>query len=93
MEEGIAFPMILAILFAYYRTENPKKKRRVILLSVIIGFVCAAISAYIRSIPNYINRANLSYYSMIPVIIALILFLTLIAFGKKIASKNNFPRP
>ena len=89
MEEIIAFPLILAILAAYYRTTNPKKKAYVLSFSVVAGIISALISAYIRRIPNYVNRANLGFYSMIPVIISAIFIIFILVFEKKIKSKSE----
>ena len=89
MEEIIAFPLILAILAAYYRTINPKKKVYVLGFSVVAGIISALISAYIRRLPNYVNRANLGFYSMIPVIISAIFIIFVLVFEKKIKSKSE----
>ena len=89
MEEIIAFPLILAILAAYYRTTNPKKKAYVLSFSVVAGIISALISAYIRRLPNYVNRANLGFYSMIPVIISAIHIIFILVFEKKIKSKSE----
>lgn len=89
MEEIIAFPLILAILAAYYRTVNPKKKAYVLSFSVVAGIISALISAYIRRLPNYVNRANLGFYSMIPVIISAIFIIFILIFEKKIKSKSE----
>ena len=89
MEEIIAFPLILAILAAYYRTINPKKKAYVLSFSVVAGIISALISAYIRRIPNYVNRANLGFYSMIPVIISAIFIIFILVLEKKIKSKSE----
>ena len=89
MEEIIAFPLILAILAAYYRTANPKKKAYVLSFSVVAGIISALISAYIRRLPNYVNRANLGFYSMIPVIISAIFIIFTLIFEKKIKSKSE----
>jgi putative membrane protein len=89
MEEIIAFPLILSILAAYYRTTNPKKKAYVLSFSVVAGIISALISAYIRRLPNYVNRANLGFYSMIPVIISAIFIIFILVFEKKIKSKSE----
>ena len=89
MEEIIAFPLILAILAAYYRTINPKKKVYVLGFSVVAGIISALISAYIRRLPNYVNRANLGFYSMILVIISAIFIIFVLVFEKKIKSKSE----
>lgn len=89
MEEIIAFPLILAILAAYYRTTNPKKKAYVLSFSVVAGIISALISAYIRRLPNYVNRANLGFYSMIPVIISAIFIIFILVLEKKIKSKSE----
>ena len=51
--------------------------------------MAAVISAVIRSLPNFINRANLSYYSMIPVVISLIAIIILIAMKKMLTQKDK----
>ncbi len=89
MEAGIAFSMTMAILLAFYRTTEPYKKRRVLLGTILAGFVAAGISAYIRSIPNYVNRTQLSFYSMIPVVIGLIGLLVLIACEQKLRERHS----
>ena len=89
MESGIAFSLIMAILFAYYRIENINKKRLVFALSVTIGIVAGIISAIIRQIPNLINRTNLNFYSMLPVVISLIGIITLMILENRIVRKNK----
>lgn len=89
MEAGIAFSMTMAILLAYYRTTEPYKKRRVLLGTILAGFLAAGISAYIRSIPNFINRTQLSFYSMIPVVTGLIGLIVLIACEKKLRERHS----
>lgn len=83
MEAGIAFPMVLAILFAYYRTENIKKKRILMGASVLLGMAAAVISAVLRSIPNLLNRTSFSFWSMLPVSLSLIGILLMIVWKKK----------
>lgn len=83
MESGIAFSLVMAIVFAYYRTENINKKRIVVTLSLILGFILGVISAVLRSIPNLLNRTNLNFYSMIPVVASMILLLVLMLLRGK----------
>lgn len=78
MEAGIVFSMVNSILFAYFRTENENKKKIAFLISIIAGVIAAIISTVIRGIPNFVNRTNLSYYSMLPIVIALIGILIMI---------------
>ncbi|MFR9308594.1 MAG: DUF2318 domain-containing protein, partial [Lachnospiraceae bacterium] len=68
METGISFAALMGILFAYYRTRGEMKKRIVLLFCLAAGVAAAAVSAIIRSIPNFINRTSLSFFSMIPVV-------------------------
>ena len=89
MEDIIAFPLILSILSAYYRTIDPKKKRYVLTASIIIGLISSLISTYIRNIPNYINRANLDFYSLIPVLVSCVILLILIIFKKNLIPKSE----
>ena len=70
----------MGIVFAYYRPEEERKRYILTALSIGLGIVAAVVSAIVRSLPNFINRANLSYYSMIPVLIAMAVILLLILF-------------
>ena len=89
MEQIITFPLILAMLTAYYRTTNPKKKAYVLSASIIVGLISSLISTYVRNIPNFINRANFSYYSMIPVVISTLLIFIIIILENKLKAKNE----
>ncbi len=89
MEDIIAFPLILSILAAYYRTIDPKKKNYILTFAIIIGLISSLISTYIRNIPNYINRANLDFYSLIPVLISCVILLILIIFEKRLKVKSE----
>lgn len=88
LESGIAFSLITAVVFAYYRTENANKKRVVVLLSLLIGFAAGIVSAILRSIPHLLNRSNLTFYSVIPVILSMLLILILMGLRNRIASRR-----
>ena len=84
-EAGVAFALVLAVVFASFKTyaperteESEKKKRLIALLSVLLGIIGSIISAILRSIPNYINRTHFAFWSMVPVTISLVFFLILL---------------
>lgn len=79
----------MGIVFAYYRPEEERKRYILTALSIGLGIVAAVVSAIVRSLPNFINRANLSYYSMIPVLIAMAVILLLILFKGILKKKNG----
>lgn len=79
----------MGIVFAYYRPEGERKRYILTALSIGLGIVAAVVSAIVRSLPNFINRANLSYYSMIPVLIAMAVILLLILFRGILKKKNG----
>lgn len=83
------FSMINAILFSYFRTKSEKKKRIGIILSLGLGVLLAVASAIVRNIPNFINRTNLSFYTMIPVVLSLIGILVMIVFRGRIGEKKE----
>ncbi|MDO5718451.1 MAG: Fe-S-containing protein [Tissierellia bacterium] len=85
MEAGIAFSLTIAILLAYYRTKDHKLKRNVIIVSFVLGFIAAIISAVVRSIPNFVNRTSFSFWSMVPLVISLILIFIAMGLRKKIS--------
>ena len=89
LEAGIAFAITMGIVFAYYRPQDERKRYILTAVSIALGIVAAVISAVIRSLPNFINRANLSYYSMIPVVISLIAIIILIAMKKMLTQKDK----
>lgn len=55
MEGGIAFSVTMGLLFSLLRYEERAKRVRIIGFSVIGGFLAAALSAYLRSIPNFLK--------------------------------------
>lgn len=89
MESGISFSAIIGILFAYYRCKDILKRRFMMAFSLLLGFIFAGISAWIRSIPNFINRTSLSFFSMLPVVCSLVFVLLLTIFHRKISEKNE----
>lgn len=94
LESVIVFSLVNSILFSYFRTKNEKKKRLGIIISLSLGVLLAIASAIVRNIPNFVNRTNLSFYTMIPVVLSLIAILVMIVFkdravGKKDAAFEN----
>lgn len=88
LESGIGFALVMAIVFAYYRTEDIGKKRMVVSMSLVFGFALGVISTFIRSIPNFLNRTNLNFYSMIPVVVSMILLLVLMLLRGKFRERH-----
>ncbi|MDO5714404.1 MAG: Fe-S-containing protein [Tissierellia bacterium] len=89
MEAGIAFSMVIGILLAYYRTKEPRKKNILIISSFILGIIAAIISAIVRSIPHFLNRTSFSFWSMVPLVIALIGLVIAIIFDRKLKEKGE----
>ncbi|WP_308533806.1 DUF2318 domain-containing protein [uncultured Peptoniphilus sp.] len=87
MEAGIAFSFMIAIILSYYRIENLKKKRIVIIISFVLGLIAAIISTVIRNIPHFINRTELNFWSMVPIVISLFLILIFIIFKDRLSKK------
>lgn len=90
METGISFAALMGILFAYYRTRGEMKKRIVLLFCLAAGVAAAAVSAIIRSIPNFINRTSLSFFSMIPVVASLLGLLLLMALKRRMLVRREW---
>jgi len=89
MEGGIAFSVTMGLLFSLLRYEERAKRVRIIGFSVIGGVLAAALSAYLRSIPNFLNRTALNFYSMLPVVGSMLLLLLLILFGSYLRKKQR----
>ena len=87
IEAGIGFALVLAVVFASFRTQRPEKKRYIVFLGILTGFIGSIISAILRSIPNYINRTNFAFWSMIPVSIFFLILIVLLLFKTK--AKNS----
>ena len=83
IEAGIGFALVLAVVFASFRTQRPEKKRYVVFLGILTGFIGSIVSAILRSIPNYINRTNFAFWSMIPVSIFFLILIVLLLFKTK----------
>ncbi len=83
MEAGIVLSLITTVVFSYYKTEQLNKKRLWVAAGLVTGTVLGIVSYIIRSIPNFINRANLDFYSAIAVTISLVvLFVAMVLFQK-----------
>ena len=72
MEAGVGFSFIMGLALGYLSTENFKSKYKIIFGTVFVGTLAAIISSVIREIPNYVNRSALSFWSMVPIVIAFI---------------------
>jgi len=83
IEAGIGFALLLAVVFASFRTQKLEKKQLIILLGICTGLIGSIISAVLRSIPNYINRTHFAFWSMIPVVFSFLFLLFLLLFKTK----------
>ena len=72
MEAGVGFSFIMGLALGYLSTENFKSKYKIIFGTVFVGTIAAIISSVIREIPNFVNRSALSFWSMVPIVIAFI---------------------
>ena len=72
MEAGVGFSFIMGLALGYLSTENFKSKYKIIFGTVFVGTLAAIISSIIREIPNFVNRSALSFWSMVPIVIAFI---------------------
>lgn len=72
MEAGVGFSFIMGLALGYLSTENFKSKYKIIFGTVFVGTLAAIISSVIREIPNFVNRSALSFWSMVPIVIAFI---------------------
>lgn len=88
MESGITLSMIISLLFAFLRTKDIRKKRIFSVAAISLGVVAAIVSAIVREIPNFVNRASLSFWSMLPIVIAAVGLLILIPLKKKVSDQK-----
>ena len=72
LEAGAGFAFIMGLALGYLSTENFKNKYKIIFGTVFVGTLAAIISSIIREIPNFVNRSALSFWSMVPIVIAFI---------------------
>ena len=72
LEAGVGFSFIMGLALGYLSTENFKSKYKIIFGTVFVGTLAAIISSIIREIPNFVNRSTLSFWSMVPIVIAFI---------------------
>ena len=72
MEAGVGFSFIMGLALGYLSTENFKSKYKIIFGTVFVGTLAAIISSVIREIPNFVNRSALSFWSMVPIVVAFI---------------------
>ena len=89
MESGITLSMIISLLFAFLRTKDIRKKRIFSVAAISLGVVAAIVSAIVREIPNFVNRASLSFWSMLPIVIAAMGLLILIPLKKKVSDQKS----
>ena len=72
LEAGVGCAFIMGLALGYLSTENFKNKYKIIFGTVFVGTLAAIISSIIREIPNFVNRSALSFWSMVPIVIAFI---------------------
>lgn len=87
VQDILAVSLVLAALFALLGNSNKKQKILVLSSGSIIAFISAIVSSVFRSLPNFVNRTNLSFYSMIPIVIIFITYLFINT--DKVKNKNQ----
>ena len=89
MEAGVGFSLIMGLALGYLSTENFKNKYKIIFGTVFVGTLAAIISSVIREIPNFVNRSSLSFWSMVPIVVAFIGIIIFYFFKEKSSIYKN----
>ncbi len=75
MDSASAFIVILAVVTVAFSVISESKKWRLTLSAFLAGLAASIVSIILRSIPNYVNRTQLAFWSMIPVAVSFAVFL------------------
>ena len=78
MDSASAFVLILAVVTVAFTVIAESNTRRFTLTAFLTGVAASVVSIILRSIPNYVNRTQLAFWSMIPVVVSFIVFLFLL---------------
>lgn len=75
MDSASAFVLILAVVTVSFAIISESSKWKLTLAAFLTGLAASIVSIILRSIPNYVNRTQLAFWSMIPVAVGFIVFL------------------
>ncbi len=75
MDSDSAFVLILAVVTVSFAIISESNKWKLTLAAFLTGLAASIVSIILRSIPNYVNRTQLAFWSMIPVAVGFIVFL------------------
>ena len=75
MDSASAFILILAVVTVSFAIISESNKWKLTLAAFLTGLAASIVSIILRSIPNYVNRTQLAFWSMIPVAVGFIVFL------------------
>ena len=75
MDSASAFVLILAVVTVSFAIISESNKWKLTLAAFLTGLAASIVSIILRSIPNYVNRTQLAFWSMIPVAVSFIVFL------------------
>ena len=75
MDSASAFVLILAVVTVSFAIISESNKWKLTLTAFLTGLAASIVSIILRSIPNYVNRTQLAFWSMIPVAVSFIVFL------------------
>ncbi|MGP1459174.1 MAG: Fe-S-containing protein [Treponema sp.] len=75
MDSASAFILILAVVTVSFSVISESNKWRLTLSAFLAGLAASVVSIILRSIPNYVNRTQLAFWSMIPVAVSFTVFL------------------
>ena len=75
MDSASAFVLILAVVTVAFTVIAESNKWRLTLFAFLTGIAASVVSIILRSIPNYVNRTQFAFWSIIPVAVSFAVFL------------------
>lgn len=89
MDSASAFVLILAVITVAFTIISESNKWKLTLAAFLTGLAASIVSIILRSIPNYVNRTQLAFWSMIPVAVSFIVFLFFLLKKSSAERKNK----
>lgn len=89
MDSASAFVLILAVITVSFTIISESNKWKLTLAAFLTGLAASIVSIILRSIPNYVNRTQLAFWSMIPVAVSFIVFLFFLLKKSSAERKNK----
>ena len=89
MDSDSAFVLILAVITVSFTIISESNKWKLTLAAFLTGLAASIVSIILRSIPNYVNRTQLAFWSMIPVAVSFIVFLFFLLKKSSAERKNK----